>query len=146
MLRQDIPIKITENLYLGSFYAAEYELLIKNNIKAVVCLTLNAHVYPPEISLLHISNISEALTEESFTLDKLIKAVDFIKSHIDNQERVLVHCKAGVSRSATVVVAYIMQDKKLSIDGAINFVMAIAPHINPCFTRLLKDYCHHLSI
>lgn len=146
MLRQDIPIKIIENLYLGSFHAAEYDLLIKNNIKAVVCLTLNAHVYPPEISLLHINNISEALTEESFTLDKLIKAVDFIKNYTDNQEKVLVHCKAGVSRSATVVIAYIMQDKKLSIDGAINFVMDIAPHINPCFARLLKDYYHHLSI
>lgn len=145
MLRQDTPIKIIENLYLGSFCAADYKILTKNNITSVVCLTASAHVYPKEIDLLHINNISEALTEESFTLDKLVKALCFIKSHINNNQNVLVHCKAGVSRSATVVVAYVMQDQKLNVHDAINFVMQIAPHINPCFSRLLNEFYSSLS-
>jgi protein-tyrosine phosphatase len=34
----------------------------------------------------------------------------FIKSAIDNGGNVFVHCYAGVSRSATIVIAYLMQE------------------------------------
>jgi protein-tyrosine phosphatase len=45
--------------------------------------------------------------------------------------RVFVHCFAGVSRSATIVIAYLMKEHGLSFNSAIKFVKSKRPQINP---------------
>lgn len=56
--------------------------------------------------------------------------------------KILVHCHAGISRSATVCIAYIMYLKKLSLEDAYSFVKSkrsvIAPNLN--FMRQLLDF------
>ena len=42
-----------------------------------------------------------------------------------------MHCMAGVSRSATLVIAYIMKKYKMSLDEAKKLVEAKRPFINP---------------
>jgi len=44
-------------------------------------------------------------------------AIAFIKDGLSNGG-VLVHCFAGVSRSATCVIAYLMQEKEMSFEEA----------------------------
>lgn len=44
---------------------------------------------------------------------------------------VLVHCHAGVSRSATVTVAYIMKRQGLCLGDAYKFVKDLRPVISP---------------
>ena len=58
------------------------------------------------------------------------------------QGRVLVHCRAGVSRSATVCIAYIMQKQGLSLDSAYEFVKSKRPVIDPNinFIRQLQKF------
>ncbi|CAG4981111.1 unnamed protein product [Colias eurytheme] len=55
---------------------------------------------------------------------------------------VLVHCHFGVSRSATLVIAYIMQKYSLSFEQAYNFVRQRRKFINPNpgFVSQLKQY------
>lgn len=43
----------------------------------------------------------------------------------------LVHCYVGVSRSATIVIAYLMQMYNYSLQGALTFLTSRRPHINP---------------
>ena len=61
--------------------------------------------------------------------------------------RVLVHCYAGRSRSATVCLAYLMTSLDLSLDAAFEHVRArrevIDPNLN--FMRQLQDYRQRLD-
>ena len=47
---------------------------------------------------------------------------------------VLIHCQAGVSRSATIVVAYVMNHMKMTMDDAYKLVKdkrsVISPNLN----------------
>lgn len=59
----------------------------------------------------------------------------FCLDHVRKQNRrVLVHCQAGISRSATITIAYIMRHMSLSLVDAYNFVKSkrsiISPNLN----------------
>lgn len=55
---------------------------------------------------------------------------------------VLVHCNAGVSRSVTVVVAYLMKTKNMSLKQALDLVKTKRPTMcpNEGFQTLLQSY------
>ena len=55
-------------------------------------------------------------------LSKLTPALAFIESAVEREEAILVHCVAGVSRSATVVIAYVMARDKIKRDEAMEKV------------------------
>jgi len=146
----DKPIEICDHVFLGNFNAAVYSNLLADKITSVVCLTEFSQDYKDyidtanKIKLLHINNISEDLSESSFTIDKLKKAVDFIEKEIKQNHNVLVHCKAGYSRSPTVVIAYLMRKNNWTTNQAISFVEKRAPHINPTYHNLLEEFYRQL--
>ena len=76
----------------------------------------------------------------------------FYLIHRDEGVKVLVHCKKGISRSASVVVAYIMKEKCYDLDEALRYVRTHRSTIrpNPAFLQqliiyqgmLAARYCH----
>lgn len=54
----------------------------------------------------------------------------------------LVHCNAGVSRSASIVIGYLMLREGLSFDDALRQVKLARPSVcpNPGFYQQLKNY------
>ena len=54
----------------------------------------------------------------------------FIDDAVRHSSRILVHCVAGVSRSATLVLAWMMLRKKFRLKQAIKHVRGIAV-VNP---------------
>lgn len=52
----------------------------------------------------------------------------------DASGRVLVHCQAGISRSATICLAYLMKRKRVRLDEAFEFVRRRRSIISPNFS------------
>ena len=50
------------------------------------------------------------------------KAIEFMNKAITSGGRVLVHCYAGVSRSASTVIAYFMATRKMTYIEAFDYV------------------------
>jgi hypothetical protein len=71
----------------------------------------------------------------------LRRVVEFIDTHRKAGETVYVHCRNGVSRSAMVVVAYLMYEHHWSHKQALDFVNSkrdVRP--NPVFKPLLDEW------
>ncbi len=52
----------------------------------------------------------------------------------DSNGRVLVHCQAGISRSATICLAYLMKKKRVRLEEAFDFVKQRRSIISPNFS------------
>ncbi|GLB42290.1 putative dual specificity phosphatase, catalytic domain [Lyophyllum shimeji] len=70
-------------------------------------------------------------TEHEDILRHLLPSIHFIQAELDKGRGVLVHCQAGVSRSATVVAAYLMYSKNLDTEAALEMIRNVRPHIEP---------------
>jgi atypical dual specificity phosphatase len=54
--------------------------------------------------------------------EHVLAAIDFIATQVENGLRVLVHCRAGRSRSVCIVAAYLMRHKGFSKKKAISAI------------------------
>ena len=59
------------------------------------------------------------------------EAVEFISAHRSADEAVLVHCKSGVSRSSTVVLAYLLIEARMPLLDAFHLVRAKRNIVTP---------------
>ncbi|KAM5228211.1 dual specificity protein phosphatase 2 [Ctenodactylus gundi] len=62
------------------------------------------------------------------------EAIGFIDSVKNSGGRVLVHCQAGISRSATICLAYLIQSHRVRLDEAFDFVKQRRGVISPNFS------------
>uniref|UniRef100_A0A8B9SQ84 Phosphatidylglycerophosphatase and protein-tyrosine phosphatase 1 n=1 Tax=Anas platyrhynchos TaxID=8839 RepID=A0A8B9SQ84_ANAPL len=63
------------------------------------------------------------------SLEQLQRGVEFLLRHREQGNSVYVHCKAGRSRSATMVAAYLIQLHHWTPQEAIEAIAKIRPHI-----------------
>ncbi|CAG9568200.1 dual specificity phosphatase-like protein [Leishmania major strain Friedlin] len=119
---------ITSLLAVGSWKdASNPELLKAHNIRYV--LNVAKELIPTEEAKLIAQNndiVSEWIPmNDSHTQDVseyLIKAFRFIERARSEHSRVLVHCRRGISRSAAIIVAYLMASEHRSYENALKFV------------------------
>ncbi|RWS30232.1 dual specificity protein phosphatase 3-like isoform X1 [Leptotrombidium deliense] len=65
----------------------------------------------------------EALDMSTFhLLPHFFKAAEFIHNAIENNGKVYVHCRQGISRSSTLVLAYLMIKRGLTVQEAVRIV------------------------
>lgn len=70
----------------------------------------------------------------------LIHLVKLIDSYLICGKQVLVNCFAGVSRSATIVIAYLMYKNKWGFEDAFSFVKSKRNIINPNYGFVCQLY------
>ncbi|XP_068089399.1 dual specificity phosphatase 28 [Hyperolius riggenbachi] len=59
------------------------------------------------------------------------QCADLIESTVHAGGKCLVYCKHGRSRSATIVIAYLMKCKGMTLEEAFQLVKAVRPSIEP---------------
>eukprot|EP01080_Neovahlkampfia_damariscottae_P009566 gene9566-1769_t len=134
------PDMIVENLYLGSIRSASNRSLFEQlNIKNVLTVAHGINPFHEEIANYKIISIPDESSSDLYSL--FDECIDFIIESM-KQGPVLVHCQAGVSRSATIITAFIMKSKGMRLDDALKFVRerrsCICP--NSGFIEQLKKY------
>ncbi|CAI5448432.1 unnamed protein product [Caenorhabditis angaria] len=141
--RAEFPVEISPFLYLGNAETARNrETLEKYSISYVINVTSNlpnAFETDPKMRYLRISvddNSSHNLTT-FFT-----EAISFIEEARLKKSACLVHCLAGISRSVTICLAYLMNTNRCSLEHAYDWVQnknaSIAPNFH--FMGQLTDY------
>nr|XP_006633696.1 PREDICTED: dual specificity protein phosphatase 16 [Lepisosteus oculatus]XP_015208448.1 PREDICTED: dual specificity protein phosphatase 16 [Lepisosteus oculatus]XP_015208449.1 PREDICTED: dual specificity protein phosphatase 16 [Lepisosteus oculatus]XP_015208451.1 PREDICTED: dual specificity protein phosphatase 16 [Lepisosteus oculatus] len=130
------PTRILPHLYLGCQRDVLNKDLMQQNDIAYV---LNASNTCPKPDFIPESHFLRVPVNDSFCekiLPWLDKSVEFIEKAKASNARVLVHCLAGISRSATIAIAYIMKRMDMSLDEAYRFVKEKRPTISPNFNFL----------
>ncbi|XP_038573077.1 dual specificity protein phosphatase 16 [Micropterus salmoides] len=130
------PTRILPHLYLGCQRdVLNKDLMQQNDIVYV----LNASNTCPKPDFIPESHFLRVPVNDSFCekiLPWLDRSVEFIEKAKASNARVLVHCLAGISRSATIAIAYIMKRMDMSLDEAYRFVKEKRPTISPNFNFL----------
>ncbi|XP_073988093.1 dual specificity protein phosphatase MPK-4-like [Rhodnius prolixus] len=156
LLREDFDAgpsnldRIEPGLWLGNLTAA-MDLEILEQIKCNHILTVDSCPLPKNMSVLpgiktKFIQITDMPKED--LLSHFQGAFDFIKTGQENGV-VLVHCYFGVSRSSTIVIAYIMKKYEISYEEAFERVKSKRKYVcpNAGFEAQLKLYeTMHCSI
>ena len=69
----------------------------------------------------------------------------FINQIVDSHNKVLVHCMAGISRSVSMVVYYLMKKHHLNFDDTIDFVKNKRKIANPNISFKLQLKLYHIK-
>lgn len=136
-------------LYLGGISALNH--LDVNSIDAVLTVVQRNERNDPDWLASKVGTqrswlwLSHADTPEENMSGDFIEATDFIDEHLRAGRRVLVHCHAGMSRSATMVAAYLLRfhpQRFPSADSAIAYLQGrrwiVDP--NPGFRKQLEGW------
>jgi protein-tyrosine phosphatase len=130
---------IEEKLYLGTYLAAcNRKGLQEAGITHI--LTVGYDMKPKHSDCITYKVI-EIHDEPSDIIQYFDECVEFILQAMKTGV-ILVHCAAGISRSVTIVTAYLMNSRKLSHMEALKFVQSKRQRANPitAFQDQLKIY------
>jgi len=139
-------IVVDSLLYLGSEADARLLKHLEHlevshilNVSSVKCF------YPNRFEYLKLDLPDEKDTKISKYFDK---TYEYIEKVARAKKRVMVHCYQGVSRSATIVIAYLMRKKKWSLKESHNYLKNLRSIVqpNPGFWKQLEKYESKLAV
>ena len=136
--------KIDNNIYLGSsINAANYKELKDIGIKCIINVT-------KAISNYYEDNEDEfdyyRISVEDIENESIINNLDLVYKYIDRQikknKKILIHCFAGRSRSAAVVLFYLIKKYNLNIKEAYDLILKKrhVVNINKSFYNEINNY------
>ncbi|XP_019762872.2 protein phosphatase Slingshot isoform X2 [Dendroctonus ponderosae] len=139
--QMDAPTEIFDHVYLGSEWnASNYEELQRNEVRHILNVTREIdNFFPGTFDYLNVRVYDDEKTDLLKHWDDTFKYITKAKNE---GSKVLVHCKMGISRSASVVIAYAMKAYNWDFNKALHHVKekrtCIKPNTN--FLAQLETY------
>jgi protein-tyrosine phosphatase len=161
MLPHTSAHQITDYIFVGGYKVADNPNFLKKfGITNIVKLYSDNSYYRkfPTINYIELPTLD--LPEYDISEDAA-QAIVFIRNCILNNERVFVHCHAGISRSVTVVILYLMVYEGLTLNrayskikkkrfyawpnsGFMKYLHDVERRISKCQCCLEEDYLNHV--
>lgn len=146
--------EVVPNLFIGNMWSTTPQSLYQNDINIVLNVAgphadmckgkykLQKHV------VLTIDDTPDASKQMlSQVIPKTIRLLEaYLHPEAPQKHRILIHCQAGVSRSATIIIAWLMKAYGMSRDEALTFLRSRRSIVNPNegFMRVLAQYEKYL--
>lgn len=129
-------------IFLGDVISVKKEeLLQEHNIRAILSCAVESCtwkaniVYDPRDSPNHKIDAFQSIRAHdiySYDISKHFEeAIAFINQHTKLGKNVLVHCHAGVSRSAAILAAFLIRERKCTAEQAVAFIKSKRPRARP---------------
>ncbi|KAK9879889.1 hypothetical protein WA026_008389 [Henosepilachna vigintioctopunctata] len=139
----DKPAKILTYLYFGSQDCCSREVIEKYSIVNILSIGIEAPCRCGEVTY----HFLECLDLPETNIWEIVKkSVVVIENSVNNCENILVHCNAGVSRSASVIIGYLIYKHNFQFVNALEYVKSVHPSIQPNVGFLKQLEEHHLYI
>ncbi|XP_072570384.1 dual specificity protein phosphatase 4 [Paramormyrops kingsleyae] len=127
------PVEILPFLFLGSAYhASKKDMLDGMGISALLNVSSSCPNHFEGVYTYKCIPVED--NHKADISSWFIEAIDYIDSVKASNGRVLVHCQAGISRSATICLAYLMKRKQVRLEEAFEFVRQRRSVISPNFS------------
>ncbi|XP_041037920.1 dual specificity protein phosphatase 10-like isoform X2 [Carcharodon carcharias] len=118
-------------LYLGNERDAQDLAKMRQlNVGYVINVTTHLPLYHAQVGNVRYKRLPATDNSKQNLRQYFEEAFEFIEAHLSGKG-VLIHCQAGVSRSATLVIAYLMKHTLMTMTDAYKYVKGKRPIISP---------------
>ena len=134
------PSVLTDQLYLAAYCALSWKTLVELGITCIINATLELP------TMANNQHDAMQIAVEDRVASKLYVYFDVVADKIHNVHskggKVMIYCRAGMSRSASLCIAYFMRHQGMNLEDAFNYVKKCRPIIHPNvgFMRQLREY------
>jgi protein-tyrosine phosphatase len=109
--------EILPNLFLGGQAASEYAATLEVDF----IVSIGARSKANNIETVHYGTKDEKSADIQAELNEIVA---IIQDKLNRNCRILVHCKAGINRSPSFVLAFICVHLQIPIDHGIDFILS----------------------
>jgi atypical dual specificity phosphatase len=139
------PSPLTDNLYISAARAISPRVLRDLGITCVINATLELPTMAYQLTDCLQIAVEDRIASKLYVYFDLV--ADKINSIHLADGKLMIYCRAGMSRSASLCIAYFMKYHGMTVDEAYQYVRARRPIIHPNigFMRQLRDYEKRLN-
>jgi atypical dual specificity phosphatase len=132
--------EIVPHLFLGHVGSAtDPTVIAERKIRKIVDVSQRNYTIPPDIDMLRL----DVPDDPGFDIRTIFpKTNAFIARAVESGQNCLVHCAWGVSRSTSIVLAYLMAHRNLTLDASLALAKEKRPVCRPNvgFLACLRAY------
>ena len=140
--------EILPGLYLGSSRDAEnLELLKERQIKTIINISTTLPCYFEKENIFEYRQLPCHDSPNQNIIQYFETTFEYIHQQLSANRNILIHCQAGISRSPSFIIGYLMRCYSKTFDEAYNYVRSkrsiVSPNLN--FVGQLTKYQQTLA-
>ena len=130
--------QVTPNLFMSGYDSAcNKDSLHKFGISHVINLTSH-HCPNSNFSEIEYSDFNLSDHPEFNLIPHLDQILNILVSKIRQGKRVLVHCKMGISRAPSIVIAFLIKSLGMPYEKAVDYILNINSRVSPNLGYLIQ--------